>query len=640
MRRINLLSENTANKIAAGEVVERASSVVKEVVENSLDAGSDNITIEIEDSGNSLIRITDNGEGIHPDDIKTAFLPHGTSKISSLEDIYGIQSFGFRGEALPSIAAVSRVRLKSRPKEFDFGREISIEGGNIISIEDVGCNPGTEIEIRDLFYNTPARQKFLKSPQREKSIISDLVLKMALGNYRSKMTLLSDGRQVLKTYGDEEVEKTIRILYGKEVYDNIIPVENSGDIMSVYGFIGKEDIARGSRNRQSIFVNRRLIKSSLITAAVENAFKSFYPTNKFPFFTIYIEIFPEYIDPNVHPSKTEIKFVEERILFKTVFDAVHNALKNNLRDSFAIPVEEIEEPQIKEKPEEHSQLGYMDKYDSTKCENQTKFEVSPSLKSSVETHDGNSSYLKESIELSESMYGTEKPRVEEDYDYKSPKTNSCLEDDKENDSYSGCATNVAVKTPKFPKLKLVGQCFNTYIIGEYLDELYVIDQHAAHEKILFEKYRKNIAGHSVNSQILAVPAIIPLTFDEYAIYKDNEQIFKDSGFMVEDFGDSDVLVREVPLFLGKPQVSDLFHEIIDNIKGMGTGLTVDVKYNRIATIACKAAVKAHDKLTDLEINGLLEELRFIDEPFNCPHGRPTILKYELKDIEKSFKRIK
>ena len=308
MRRINLLSENTANKIAAGEVVERASSVVKELVENSLDANSKNIIIEIEDSGNKLIRITDDGNGIHPEDIEKAFLPHGTSKISSLEDIYDIQSFGFRGEALPSIAAVSKVRLKSRMQDFDYGREIYIEGGKVIYEKDIGCNLGTEIEVRDLFFNTPARQKFLKSPQREKSIINDLVLKLALGNYKTSITLINDGKQTLRTFNEDELDKTLRILYGKEVYENVIPIENHSDILSVYGFIGKESISRGSRNRQSIFVNKRLIKSSLITAAVENAFKSFIMVNKFPFFVIYIDIFPEFIDPNVHPTKMKLNF--------------------------------------------------------------------------------------------------------------------------------------------------------------------------------------------------------------------------------------------------------------------------------------------------------------------------------------------
>lgn len=634
MRRINLLSEETANKIAAGEVVERASSVVKEIVENSLDAGSTNVTIEIEESGSKLIRVTDDGIGIHPEDIETAFLPHGTSKIASLEDIYTMSSFGFRGEALPSIAAISKVKLKSRPWEYEYGREISIEGGKIIELQDIGCNPGTEIEIQDLFFNTPARQKFLKSPQREKSIINDLVLKLALGNFKTSISLISDGKQVLKTYGDDEIDKVIRVLYGKEVQENILSLENHSDILSVYGFVGNENIARGSRNRQSIFINKRLIKSSLITAAVENAYKSFYPGNKFPFFAIYIDIFPEYIDPNVHPTKAEIKFLEERLIFKTVFDAVHGALKNSLRKTFEIEddsVEEISSESVLTKPDvDVRQLDYINEYEALKRQD-------------------NSSFLKESIMASEKVYSSDSPVLNSDSknierdsvreDHISNKEENIVDSINDNNTIKSTEINNDIPRAKFPRLNLVGQCFNSYIIAEYEDELYMIDQHAAHEKILFEKYKKNIKESSVNSQILAVPTIINLTYEEFGIYKENIEIFRNSGFDVEDFGDSDVIVREVPLFLGTPHIDSLFHEIIDNIRSMGSGLTVDVKYNKIATLACKAAVKAHDKLTDIEMKALLEELRFIDEPFNCPHGRPTILKYKLKDIEKSFKRI-
>lgn len=617
MRRINLLSENTANKIAAGEVVERASSVVKELVENSLDADSKNITIEIEDSGNKLIRITDDGRGIHPEDIKIAFLPHGTSKISSVEDIYDIQSFGFRGEALASIAAVSKVRLKSRMETFDYGREIYIEGGKVIYEKDVGCNLGTEIEVKDLFFNTPGRQKFLKSPQREKSIINDLVLKLALGNYKTSITLINDGKQTLRTFSEDELDKTLRILYGKEVYENVIPIENHSDILSVYGYIGKESISRGSRNRQSIFVNKRLIKSSLITAAVENAFKSFIMVNKFPFFVIHIDIFPEFIDPNVHPTKNEVKFLEERVLFKTIFDGVHSALKESLKKSFIIP-EEIEDLAIVQEDKLHkiytssepSQIGYLNDNHYT-------------------SEDNNLGYNKDFGFNKEANYNDKPSYIRE-----IPIENQV--EPKGDNIYSNKEIS---RIPKIPPIKLIGQCFNSYIIGEYLDELYLIDQHAAHEKILFEKYRKNIGNFNVVSQILAVPTIIPLTFDEYAIYKDNEEIFLNAGFMVESFGENDVLVREVPVFLGKPHINNLFHDMIENIKSMGSGLTIDIKYDKIASLACKAAVKANDKLSDVEILSLLEELRYIDEPFTCPHGRPTIIKYSLKEIEKSFKRI-
>lgn len=640
MRRINLLSENTANKIAAGEVVERASSVVKELVENSLDAESKNLNIEIEESGNKLIRIIDDGTGIHPEDISKAFMPHGTSKITSLDDIYSIQSYGFRGEALPSIAAVSKVKLKSRPSEFDYGREIFIEGGKVVHEIDLGCNLGTEIEVKDLFFNTPARQKFLKSPQREKSLINDLMLKLALGSYKTSMTLINDGKQVFKTFGEEELDKNLRILYGKEVYENVIPIENHGDILSVYGYIGNESISRGSRNRQSIFVNKRLIKSSLITAAVENAFKSFIMVNKFPFFVIYIDIFPEFIDPNVHPTKNEVKFLEDRVLFKTVFDAVHNALKEALRKNFVIPQEEediqpFRQPVERDYAAEVSQLS-LHEYPSVTAVRESSRETSRDNEGSIVS----SSYIKESIEaFPNNTYPVD--GGSDTFNRGEPSLEAEARENTISEKPIVTSTASAYSEPlaKFPKLKLIGQCFNSYIIGEYMNELYLIDQHAAHEKILFEKYRRNIGNLNVVSQILAVPAIIPLTFDEYALFKDNEQVFLNMGFVIEDFGDNDVLVREVPLFLGNPQMNKLFHDILDNLRSLGSGLTIDVKYDKIASLACRAAVKANDKLSDIEILSLLDELRYIDEPFTCPHGRPTILKYTMKDIEKSFKRI-
>ena len=635
MKRINLLSENTANKIAAGEVVERASSVVKELVENSLDADSKNITIEVEESGNKLIRVIDDGNGIHPEDIKKAFMPHGTSKISNLDDIYAIQSFGFRGEALPSIAAVSKVRLKSRPEAFQYGKEIAIDGGKIIHEIDLGCNIGTEIEVSDLFYNTPARQKFLKSPQREKSLINDLMLKLALGNYKTAMTLINDSKQIFKTFPENELDKNLRILYGKEVYENVIPIENHSDILSVYGYIGNESISRGSRNRQSIFVNKRLVKSSLITAAVENAFKSFIMVNKFPFFVIYIDIFPEFIDPNVHPTKNEVKFLEDRTLFKTVFDAVHNALKESLRKNFIIP-EEIEHTNTF-KSDDNVNVNY-----DKKINQLSLHECVPSINNTDNNVNLNSktNYLKESIEFFPNNQSNSNIKTELEYADKNDSTNICAHSIEEvKESNQPVYTNHKSNLGKFPKLKLIGQCFNSYILAEHMDEIYLIDQHAAHEKILFEKYRKNISDLSVVSQILAVPTILSLTFDEYALFKDNEQVFKNMGFMVEDFGDKDILIREVPMFLGTPQINKLFHEILDNLRSMGSGSTTDVKYDKIASLACRAAVKANDKLSDIEILGLLDELRFIDEPFTCPHGRPTIIKYTLKDIEKVFKRI-
>ncbi len=614
MKRINLLSEETSNKIAAGEVVERPSSVVKELVENSIDAGSKNIIIEIEDGGSTLIRISDDGEGIYPEDVEKAFMPHGTSKIKNIEDIYNINSFGFRGEALASIASVSKVRMKSRIDSIDFGKEIYIEGGNIKHITEVGFNRGTEIEIRDLFYNVPARQKFLKSTQREKAIINDLVLKLAMGNYDVSFKLYNDGKEIYKTFGGENLRDTLRVLYGKEVYENILPIENHNDIVSVYGFIGKESISRGSRNRQTIFVNKRIIKNSLITTAVENAFRSFATVNKFPFFTVFLEIFPEYIDPNVHPTKSEVKFLEERTLFKTVFDGVHNALKESYRSSFAID----EEKEEKEKKIDYGEL--------------IQVEFPMELKGNNFLGNNHGGYISNSdIILEEKVKEAEEISVKEYIKEKEGVTDEV--------NYTDYGIKEQRKTPKFPSLKIIGQFYSSYILGESGDQLYIIDQHAAHEKINFEKYIKEIKNSQVVSQILLEPMMIELNFEDYEIYKENAEVFEKTGFLIEEFGDNAIIIRETPLILGKPNIKELFYDILENIKRLGNGSTVEVKYNKIASISCKASVKANNKLSNIEMDYLIEELRYIEEPFTCPHGRPTIVKYSIKDIEKVFRRI-
>lgn len=625
MKRINLLSQDTANKIAAGEVVERASSVVKELVENSIDANGKNIIIEIEDSGTSLIRISDDGDGIHPEDIEKAFMPHGTSKISDIEEIFAINTFGFRGEALASIAAISKVRIVSKTEEFQYGKEMYLEGGEIKYIKDIGANIGTTIEIRDLFYNVPARQKFLKSPQRENSIINDLVLRLALGNHGVTFKLYSNGKEVFASLGTQNSKDTIRAVYGKEVYNNIIPFENHSDIISVYGFIGNREISRGSRNRQSIFVNKRLIKSSLITAAVENAFKSFITVNKFPFFLVYIDIFPDFIDPNVHPTKAEIKFFDEKAVFKLVFDGVHKVLRESLRNSFDIEEDIYTDRSSKEKVEQISAVEFPIDFQAI---NKNSFAINNEVSDSVTEKES----YKEAAKTS--SYEEEAPQGRSIEIYEKPNENiEYAKEIKVQQQFK------EVKVPKFPSLRLIGQFNSTYILGEYGDELYLLDQHAAHEKILFERYREAILKLQVVSQILLTPLVIELGFEDYGYYIENKDVFTSCGFAIEDFGGNSVSIREVPMLLGKPDVKGLFYDIIENLKALGTGRTVDVKYDKIASLACKAAVKANNRLSEKEMEALIEELRYINEPFTCPHGRPTIIKIGLQELEKRFKRI-
>jgi DNA mismatch repair protein MutL len=617
-----MLEVETSNKIAAGEVVERPSSVVKELVENSIDAGSRNIIVEISEGGQKSIKVIDDGDGIHLDDIEKAFMPHATSKIKNVEDIYKIHTLGFRGEALPSIASVSKTTLNSRTSESAFGKEISQSSGDILYVKEIGCNVGTTIEVVDLFFNVPARQKFLKTPQREAALISDIISRLALANNEISFKLLNNDKKVLATYSSTNKRDTIRYIYGKEVVDNITSFEKYNDIMSVHGYIGNAEISRGSRNRQSIFVNKRYIKSALITAAVENAFKSFLTVHKFPFFVIFLDIFPEYIDINVHPQKTEIKFQQDKLVFKLVFDAVHSAIADSLRGNFDIPEdhakndsgEETRKNTLRSEIYDFNRI-IIDEKDKEELEKRVQIPIDFTYKEVKSGRDGYS----ETTNILPNDNTTE--NVKECYDINYDKVTS------------------AGKTSKFPELRIIGQFNKTYIIGEAYDELYLIDQHAAHEKVLFEKYKSDILNAEVISQILLTPLVIELKHVDYEYYIENEEVFQKSGFDIIEFGENTVSIREVPIILGSPDIKYLFNDILDNLKNMGTGGTAEIKYNKIASLACKAAVKANNQLSELEMSKLISDLRYIEEPFTCPHGRPTIIKMTLNELEKRFKRI-
>ncbi len=653
MKRINLLDENTSNKIAAGEVVERPSSVVKELIENSIDANARNITIEIEEGGEKLIKIIDDGDGIHPEDIKKAFLPHATSKIKNSSDIFSINTLGFRGEALPSIAAVSKVSLKSKIQEEDFGREIIIEGGEILSFNECGINKGTSIEVKDLFFNVPARKKFLKTSSREASLISDIVSRIALANPSISFKLFNNGKKILNTYGNSNLLDVTRTIYGKNIGENIIYFEHSEDTLTLYGYIGKEVIARGSRNNQSIFVNGRYIKNRTLVVAVENAFKSFSTVNKFPFFILFIEVYPENIDVNIHPSKAEIKFKDERLIFKKVFDTVHEALRNEIFKEFEVKKDE----NTNFKKDEFKEISFDIKDDYEKKE-RTKVTLPVDLNyERTYSKDYENIYEKEYSNSSSSKYLEEtKTNNNVNYNNIDSKESNTLNENftlrenfyKDNvldekiskipkEDLSNKNSNERI--PKFPPLRIIGQFNKTYILGEYDEVLYMIDQHAAHEKILFEKYFKNIEEGSIIIQPLLVPEIIDLTLDDFSYYEENKEIFKNAGFTLEEFGGNSLALKEVPYFLGKLDAKGLFLNILDNIKELGSGKTSEVKYNKIATMACKAAVKGHDLLSEQEMIKLVEDLRYINDPFHCPHGRPTIIKFTNYDLEKKFRRI-
>ena len=660
MKRINILSEDTANKIAAGEVVERPSSVVKELVENSIDANAKNILIEVEEGGISLMRVIDDGDGIYKDDMTKAFLPHATSKIKESEDIYNISTLGFRGEALPSIASVSKVNLKSKQEESGFGYEISIEGGGISDVTECGINKGTIIEVRDLFYNVPARKKFLKTISKEGSLINDIVTRIALANPDVSIKLYNNGKKIIHTFGNGDIKDVIRTIYGRNISEDIIYFEDTSDLVTIHGYVGREDIARGSRNNQSTFVNKRYIKNKSLAVAVEQAFKSFSTVNKFPFFILYIEIYPEYVDVNIHPTKAEIKFNDERMIFGKIFNAVHTALKNDVFDDFAIKEEE-------DTFKETSKIPSFEEIAFKIKEEEEKVKIASNI--AKEVMDGgkilnvnlSSEKPKEEINIpvdlktnSESYASAQFPvetTFHEKYDSKnniSSEGYTAIDLKKEENIYSEESKNInnvsnstinEVKFAKFPPITIIGQYNKTYILGEYDSTLYMIDQHAAHEKILFEKYLKEIENGDIVIQPLMVPTIIDLTIDDYSYYEENIKVFKEAGFVLEEFGGTSLALKEVPYFLGRLNAKKLFLEILDNLKNLGNGKTSEVKHNAIATKACKAAVKGNDKLEFNEMIKLVEELRYIDDPFHCPHGRPVIVKFTSTDIDKKFRRI-
>ncbi|AQW23714.1 DNA mismatch repair endonuclease MutL [Clostridium perfringens] len=671
MNRINILNADTANKIAAGEVVERPSSVVKELVENSLDAGAKNITIEIQNGGESLIKIIDDGSGVHPEDVEKAFNPHATSKIKDTYDIFSINTLGFRGEALPSIASIARVDFKSKTEDFDMGKELIISGGEKESLTDCSMNRGTQIEVRDLFFNVPARKKFLKTTARESALINDLVNRISLANPDVSFKLFNNNKKILNTYGNGKLIDVIRTIYDKSTAENLIYFEEHKDTASVYGFIGNDTLARASRNNQSLFVNKRYVKNRSLTVAVENAFRSFNVTGKFPFFVLFIDTYPELIDVNIHPTKSEIKFKDERFIFKVVFDAVHSAMREYVKDTFTLPEEEekkfeaLKEEVIQESLDKEistleklkENINYKVSEDKRKEEiysynpskdYETKTEVNiPVDLLSKENKEESSKFNNSLNDFKDGSY-----KIEISYDTiliknelkdkVSENTHDSLEtsDYKCNKNEHGNSLEETIyKEAKFPKLRVIGQFNKTYILAEYDSTLYLIDQHAAHEKILFEKYSSDIAKKKVEIQPLMIPLVVTLPTEDYLYYDENKEIFEKAGFKISDFGDNSIRIEEVPYFLDKLNPTELITSMINNLKKMGTGETVEVKYNKIASMSCRAAVKANDVLSILEMENLIEDLRYINDPFHCPHGRPTIIKFTSYELDKKFKRI-
>lgn len=721
MGNIVLLDDSTINKIAAGEVIERPASVIKEMVENSIDAGATNINIEIKNGGISYIRVSDNGKGIQKDDMEIAFERHATSKIRQASDLDTIKSMGFRGEALASIAAIANVEMVSRYKDEQIGNKIVVEAGKTIEFEEIGCPVGTSITVKNLFFNTPVRYKFLKKDFTEAGYIEDVVTRIALVNPNIAIKLINSGKTVIQTSGNNNLQDVIYAIYGKDVASNVLNVDYTFEDLRVTGVIGKPEIARSNRSNQMFFVNKRYIKDKVLTGATEKAFKGMIPIGKYGFVVLNIEMNPSKVDVNVHPAKLEVRFAEENNVFKCVYHAIQETfLKaelvsspereiednkqaveevqrgNILSNLFSLnrnkndkPSEQthsnIVEEMYKARHEENSTLEETRRINADEIKNQIQQTENNIEKSNGEglksTNDNSTSIgnilvdlakmkanipeevniadkvdLQDNIEVNKKINELDNLKVAENFDTMYEKTfgkipasteEKIAQDKKEIDAYDIIKdNNISVfeeveEIKQKPDYKFIGIAFSTYIIVQIKDEMYIIDQHAAHERILYEKIKKNYYSNGEKeSQLLLLPDVITLTHKEMDIARDNMDIFEKAGFDIEEFGENTIKLNGVPTVCYDLDTKELFLETLDEINTVARTARQEIEERFIETVACKAAVKAHMSLDKQEVDGLMTELLKLPNPFTCPHGRPTAIKMDKKDIEKKFARRK
>jgi len=653
MGKIIILDDITASKIAAGEVIERPASVIKELVENSIDASATNITVEIRNGGISYIRVIDNGSGIAADDVEISFERHATSKIRRAEDLESVSSMGFRGEALASIAAVSDVLMLTRVRGEIQGVSINIKGGVVKEIKPAGCQEGTSITVRELFYNTPARYKFLKKDSTEAGYVADILGRIALGNPDISFKLISNGSVLLHTPGNGDLKSAIFSVYGAETAKHVIDVYYKDENVEIKGYVGKAEIARSNRNHQSFYINRRYIRSKIITSAVDAAYSTFLMKNKHPFALLDIRINRALVDVNVHPSKMEVKFSCEQDIYRAVYHAVNDALlsqsavrtipeSSRYRETFiSAPVftqESFEwlkkEPEIK-KSEANSSVTkeYQKNEQKSEPDNDSKHESNREIKHEAKFEPGNES----KFESWQGNCGKDIYSVTQNIPGQVPqKSPSC---DETKDKVFEKEDKYLTPDVLFKDYKIIGQAFSTYIFIEQGNELYLIDQHAAHERIKYEELKKAYENNVPFSQTLLEPVPIELTAAEYQFALDKIQHFEKLGFVYESFGTNSIIVRSVPLTENTASIREMFNDVLDFImqdyNNSKNGLSDEALYR----IACKLAVKANKKLDNLEINALLEKMSRIENPYTCPHGRPAILKLEKHELEKLFKRI-
>ena len=668
MRKIAVLDKHTIDKIAAGEVVERPSSVVKELVENAIDAGATAVTVEIADGGKRLIRITDNGSGMEADQVPVAFLSHATSKIEKVEDLENIASLGFRGEALSSIAAVSQVELITKTPSALSGVRYVIEGGVEQSMEEMGAPEGTTFLVRNLFYNTPARSKFLKSDAAEGNYISSLMEQLALSHPEISFKYIQNKQVKLHTSGNYNVKDVIYNVYGRDIARALLEVSYENDFLKIQGYVGKPEISRGTRSFENYYINGRYVKNNIIAKAIEDAYKGFLMQHKFPFVSLHIQMTGNDLDVNVHPRKMEVRFARGPEVYDCIYEAVRNVLTHREMIPKVSPGPEetaakaktiVERKDIPE-PFETKRLTQMQQNIHPVVQKDRLYEELPVYKSNTFTK-AEEALFSGNLHKEESSANTTDP-----IDMQEPKIQESKTEKLKTQEISDSAINISARktleseilkqeqeAPKQLELfeekllapesrsrhRLIGQLFETYWLVEFDDRFFIIDQHAAHEKVNYERFVKQFKEQETHSQYLSPPLIVSLSLEEEASLLANREFFEKAGFEIEPFGGREYSISAVPADLYGFSEEDLFLEMLDNLAGEGEKDALNIFTARLATMACKSAVKGNNKLSFQEADQLIDQLLTLNNPYHCPHGRPTIISMTKTEIEKKFKRI-
>ena len=700
MPHIELLDQITIDKIAAGEVIERPASVIKELVENAIDAGATAVVVEIEDGGITFMRITDNGCGIERDDVRKAFLRHSTSKIRSADDLVHISSLGFRGEALSSIAAVAQVELVTKTANDIFGTRYVIEGGQEKVLEETGAPDGTTFLVRQLFYNTPARRKFLKTPMTEASHISDLLTRLALSHPEVSFQFINNHQPKIHTSGNGRLKDVIYHIYGREIANNLLPLEYDCEGMRVNGFLGKPLISRGNRNFENYFVNGRYIRSNILSKGIEDAYKDFTMQHKYPFVAFHIQVDPEKIDVNVHPTKMELRFSNQQEIYNRIYQAVSDglheknlipeveipeppSLENKINDrragarKNAVLVQEVPkrpygnlnpEPVKKEESDEEKNLDYFMKKMKERVQayhnqvSHAEVESTEDISKKAQETDKVKEAVKRRLNSKKTEYALHNTASKTEYD--PIKTEQTLQ--KDNSDTQKTEYDLQ-NNPQFPhnnpqksekskqldlfeenllkkevkqEYKIIGQVFDTYWLVQFRDSLYIIDQHAAHERVLYERTLAGMKNREYTSQYLSPPIILSLSMQEIDVLETYKDRFTSIGFEMEPFGGDEYAVRAVPDNLFGIAKKELLLEMLDGLsEGLASNLEPSLIDEKIASMSCKAAVKGNSRLSAAEVEALIGELLTLDNPYHCPHGRPTIISMTKRELEKKFKRI-